>query len=266
MQPCLRIGDFTPQEIEDRRIVELGWRRSCIEYVVDARNSVQLSEAQVLDVYARSFQTWMDVTCGGSPVGFDVRIGPEPGQCDVPEYVSGDGNANSMAFVSDWSARGHAGGAFALTTTWFDTGSGEIYDADMELNQQFWIFDDCPDSGCTDMNVVDLENTVTHELGHFFGLAHTPDDEEATMWACADTGEIKKRTLEPDDIEGLCAVYPPGSLPTDCDYTPRGGFDPLCRVDRPKESCGCAAPGLGGSPSAWWALPALLLFRLRRRR
>ena len=266
MQPCLTLDDFTPDEIASRRIVELGWQRSCIEYVVDASESVQLTQEEVEAIYERSFATWLDVTCGGGSPGFDVRLGPEPGMCNVPEYVSGGANANSMAFVANWSGRGHAGGAFALTTTWFDTNSGEIYDADMEINQQFWIFDDCPESGCTDDNVVDLGNTVTHELGHFFGLAHTPDDEMATMWACADTAETFKRDLRPDDIEGLCAVYPPGTLPTECDYTPRGGFDPLCRSDRPDEGCGCSAPGVGGSPSAWWGLSALILLRLRRRR
>ena len=266
MQPCLRLEDFSAEEIAERRIVELGWRRSCIEYVIDARDSVQLTEAEVEAIYERSVQTWMAVTCDGAPIDFDVRMGPEPGLCDVPEYVSGGPNANTMAFVSNWSGRGHASGAFALTTTWFDTGSGEIYDADMEINQQTWVFADCPDTGCEDDSVVDLQNTVTHELGHFFGLAHTPDDEDATMWACADTGEIKKRTLEADDIDGLCSIYPPGSLPDECDYTPRGGFDPLCRADRPKEDCGCSAPGLGGAPSAAWLSLGLLLFiRLRRR-
>lgn len=265
-QECLELSDFSPEEIESRRIVELGWRRRCMEYVVDARESLQLTQAEVEAVFERSFQTWLDVSCGGESIGFDVRLGPEPGLCNVPQYVSGGANANTMALVSNWSGRGHAGGAFALTTTWFDTTNGEIFDADMELNQEFWVFDDCPDSGCED-GVVDLENTVTHELGHFFGLAHTPDDEMATMWACADEAEIFKRDLTTDDAEGLCAAYPPpDTLPAECDYTPRGGFDPLCRADRPKEGCGCSAPGAGDTSAGWlWVVSGLIAFRLRRR-
>jgi hypothetical protein len=125
---------------------------------------------------------------------------------------------------------------------WHDPASGEIYDADIELNEDNKTFVVCPDAGCggsVDLNTADLENTLTHEMGHYFGVAHTPDDSNATMWSEASPGETIKRTIEADDNAGLCAIYPPGSLPEACRYTPRGG---LGLDARPPASCGCRIP------------------------
>ncbi len=74
---------------------------------------------------------------------------------------------------------------------------------------------------------MDLQNTVTHEAGHFLGLAHPceadpgtatangvpvcsghPEMTSVTMFPSASPGEISKRTLAPDDVEGVCAIYP----------------------------------------------------------
>ena len=33
------------------------------------------------------------------------------------------------------------------------------------------------------------------------------------MFAFQDPGETKKATLEQDDIDGVCAIYPPGTDP-----------------------------------------------------
>lgn len=235
----------------------LFWDRACMQLSVMDEPGPAFTTAELDAAVDASFARWTELDCGGGRrPGFELRRTGERGQCDIAQYVSGEGNANTIAVVHDgWSERaGHDAAAFALTTTFFLLDSGEIVDADMELNEEDWDFAVCPAEGCVDGRV-DLENTLTHEAGHFFGLAHGNEDPESTMWACADAGETFKRTLADDDIEGMCTIYGPDALPDECRFSPRGGFDPFCADDR--DGCGCRVAS-GGSGVPW----GLLLFGL----
>lgn len=234
----------------------LFWDRACMELSVMDRPGPGFTTAELDTAVDAAFAQWTDLDCGdGRQPGFQIRRTDERGVCDVAQYVSGEGNANTVAVVDDgWEERsGHDRAAFALTTTFFLLDTGEIVDADLELNEDDWDFATCPEEGCMDGSV-DLGNTLTHEAGHFFGLAHSDADPESTMWACADSGETFKRSLAPDDVEGMCTVYGPDALSTECRFTPRGGFDPFCADDR--EGCGCRVAGTGNETP--WA--ALFLF------
>ena len=235
MQPCYAC--------DGERDVPLSWRRRCIEYNLEQAGSRTIARADVLSTLERSFAEWTSVQCDGEPVGFETRARTDVAECTRPEFNKDGSNANTIVFVDDWSRRGHALGAFALTTTWFSRSTGEILDADMELNEQRWTFEICPTSGCTEADHVDLENTLVHELGHFLGLAHSDADPETTMWACAEPAETLKRDLASDDRVGLCSIYADGRLNASCDFEPAGGFHPACGVDQP--SCRCSAPGRG---------------------
>jgi hypothetical protein len=144
--------------------------------------------------------------------------------------------------------------AAAITTVFYvDTpgkpNDGIIRDADIEVNAVNFAVGICTAPGvCTTSGpqgeiISDLANTLTHEVGHLLGLDHTcwdiagvdppvddqgvlvplctdtplpPKVTEATMYNYQESGEIKKRSLEPDDLNGVCAAYPTANDPK-CD-------------------------------------------------
>ena len=97
---------------------------------------------------------------------------------------------------------------------------------------------------------IDALNTLTHEAGHFLGLDHS-SDHEATMYAQAPPGEIKKRSLETDDKNGICFLYEDFliDVPSGSSY-----FDDACSTEQSggADSVGGSADSAGegaGSPS-----------------
>ena len=137
--------------------------------------------------------------------------------------------------------------------------NGLVIDADIEINAvDYMVATGCETSCVTlgdDGIIQDLQNTLTHELGHVLGLDHTcwqfsdepaPLDStgkpvpscdatlsaeirDATMYTYQGPREVKKRTPEADDLAGVCAVYPTAADPMifdEVDVDSGGG----CRV------------------------------------
>ena len=81
--------------------------------------------------------------------------------------------------------------------------SGTIVEADIAVNLGGFAF--AAAEACDPVRY-DLQGTLTHELGHFFGLDHS-EVPEATMARRSDPGDCSLRTLSPDDEAGFCATY-----------------------------------------------------------
>ena len=73
------------------------------------------------------------------------------------------------------------------------------------------------------------------------------------MYAEVAALETSKRTLAADDVEGICAVYPPENDPK------------LCALDLPDDGCGCATADSAARGAAV-ALVTLALVTARGRR
>jgi hypothetical protein len=251
--------------------VPLTWRRSCISYSLVQRQSTSLDFDRIRDVTDLSFSAWEAVGCQGGPVGLELGQTEGLGECDEPEYNPSMPNANTIMFVEDWRERELPPDAFGLTLVWHNPDTGEIYDADMQINENLGELAIC--GAVCSGNVVDLQNVITHEAGHFLGLGHS-SDPNATMSARAMVGETKKRQLSEDDRAGLCSIYgdDPEPVCAPSDFFPDNGFSPACwaDVDATRNSGLCAASVLGGRTIAVWpalAVPlALIALRRRRRR
>ncbi len=268
-QNCLTVGQ------------PLAWQSNCVTVSVQAAGAPKQNidyDAAVGSV-TRAFAAWTNATCTGGAPSITVHV-TGPITCDVSEYNADGGNANIVVFREDtWP---YVGGedALGLTRVRFESATGAIWDSDIEVNAvdaTLSIGDPVPP------DAVDLDSLLTHEAGHLLGMAHTLDNT-ATMFAGYQEGTNSLRTLAPDDIDGICAIYPPTRKPSSTSCVPRHGYSDLCGAEQAMQmteidastststatsSKGC---GISARPSAAPWLPSLVtlaglaLLRLRRRR
>ena len=104
----------------------------------------------------------------------------------------------------------------ALTTVTYGVRDGEIFEARTEINSFMHVLTIGEPS--TGGDAIDLQTVLTHEAGHFLGLAHSPE-QTAVMYAFYQPGLTQ---LTPDDEEAICSVYPPHASGCGCRLAPEG--------------------------------------------
>jgi hypothetical protein len=193
--------------------IEVSWFERCLPYSFDPAGSQNLSMLQIQKTADLSFGEWAFQECtnlafsnqgiGTSSFGFEL----------------GAHNENLIIFRSTPNTWVHDPNILGLTTLTMCQNespacpAGTILDGDIELNEAHFNFT------ASDQAVsFDLENTLTHEIGHLIGFDHSLD-ENSTMYASAPEGEIEKRDLNTVDIDGLCLVYPSDGTGTVCEGT-----------------------------------------------
>lgn len=222
------------------------WYVPEIQVWMDARGTDDVADDNEFPAIVASEETWNSVTECAHPVFRDMgkSTGFLPGEPseDTPE------TARNLIYwwnsESQWKQR-HVEKAIALTTLYYDVGTGIIKKFDVELADWAYFF-----TVDTANAVTDVQNTITHELGHALGLDHSKDPE-ATMYFMAPSGDITKRDLAPDDIEGLCTVYAPVPATDEAVAAEEAAAEVCCPwvVDAPEphheSGSGCAS----GAPS-----------------
>jgi Matrixin len=257
----------------------LFWENACVGYDIQQDASKQISYDDAAADIALAFTRWTSTTCAGEGgtgrVSIDVRdLGPVA--CNVVQYNQTGPNQHAIIFRdNDWPYD-DTSNTLALTTVTYNPDNGAIYDADMEINTYQYTLSVAPQvpSGGYDFLAI-----VTHETGHFLGMAHATDDT-ATMYAHYTNGSEAMRLLREDDIDGICTIYPPNGTrtvassvsPTEsvretaCDPTPIGGYTTQCM-----SSGGCSfARSTPKTDDAWGVCLGvvgnlMILGRLRRR-
>jgi hypothetical protein len=230
------------------------WRQDALDVLIDK----SFSDLAGTGVYWAAVDAWRATgavlpSISTSQAG-DRKVGYDP-----------DGkNENVVVYAPyGWS---RAKGALAITVLTFDDMSGRIVDGDVLLNgggRFFATFDHdesdqsgsgvsiegANDSADSDANTTsghtprfDVQNVLTHELGHFFGLGEDYSDDRATMYASTRPGETNKRVVSTADGSVVTALYA---------ESPDGASSSLV-----KGGCGGAKVARGNSPTG----PALTGF------
>jgi MYXO-CTERM domain-containing protein len=272
--------------------VTFKWPQSCVmltAYPADFVTRMPLD--QIMSATTGSADAWSTVSdpCTYLDITVDYSTGP------TPRANPRDQQSMIVYRTMNWcklkadgacdTAGSYDSAALALTTVSARMSSGQITDADIEVNAFNFMWGDLvanpPAGGATQVH--DLRNAMTHEMGHLIGLDHTcfpstssmprPNDDmgvpipdcsvvgqdvmETTMFPSADSGDVDKRTLAPDDQRAVCEMYPAASDPNVC----------MPVVPEDDGGCDCAAAGRSkaATPIAA-ALAVAVLFGRRRRR
>jgi uncharacterized protein (TIGR03382 family) len=138
----------------------------------------------------------------------------------------------------------YAAETLGLTTVTFQARSGQVLDADVELNAVAFA---------SPAEARDLQGTVTHELGHALGLDHSAD-ARSTMYP---TSTPDQRLIDEGSRQAMCTIYPRGAPAVHC-----GTQEPE-ESRQPLGPWGCSAAG--GGEFLLSGLVALLALRRRRR-
>lgn len=188
------------------------WPSGCLTFAIQRDGSPlqNISAKAALEVAEEAFAFWTDTEChrGGSPPL--TFIGQGEVRCKAPEYncAPDDWNANVIMFQDDFWP--HHPGALAVTCVTMNLDTGEILDADIELNTPYFDF-----ALPGETRGEDLRTVLTHEVGHFLGLNHSHVDG-SVMFESYESDLIFS-SLSDDDIAGICETYPGAEKDPKCD-------------------------------------------------
>jgi len=257
----------------------LYWTANRITWQQSSVGNPQTAGDTEFTAVRNSFKSWQDIfaNCGN----LEIVEGPVVDDRSVGYVQQGD-NRNLVLFrtrrcsdvvpagaackdedscANEFDCWDHGDGTIGITLTTYDERSGIIYDSDIELNAAAYIFTTADGGGTcgpistTNCVSTDVQNTVTHEVGHFIGLDHT-SAAGSTMKPSAQPGELSKRNIDSGSASFVCAAYPQGRASQSC-------LHPAADDDLGKKGLKCASTGAG----VWLpALAAWMLAGVRRRR
>ena len=194
---------------QGRPIAWLSDQRIPYELAASASHQVGLDDAtRVADL---AFSRWNDVLCADGPPNVTTF---DDGPADAASVATDcsstpcdptrPGGYHLIVFRDDGWSHDDPVNTLALTTITYAVDSGILFDAEIEINSHDHRL---ATRQPVPAGAFGLQAILTHEAGHFLGLAHATD-RGAVMYAYYTAGSTD---LTSDDVEGLCATYPPQS-------------------------------------------------------
>ena len=240
----------------------LHWASPCLTYSVQVDGSPRskLDADQVQAFVAQAFNAWKAARCpgGGSP-RFEVQFQSYV-SCDRHDVVCDDPSKNANVVMFHDSGWVEGGDRIGVTTPTGGTESGLVVDADIEINSQDFSFGIDP-SGTMSTS---LQYVLTHEIGHFLGLAHSQVTGSVMRPSNYQSLPFSPNLISADDVSAICAAYPPGPKlncgpPPDSTYdkcaVPLGAHPPCKLSSLTQDGGGCGCHLASSSPLR--PLPAL---------
>lgn len=268
----------------------LYWREgTTITWKANAQGNPETTGETEFTAFQRAIATWQNEMTGcGSltftegarsssrSIGYDDRSADNENvfifrqkRCDDPGVALSMEDAcwKDDTCGNKYDCWNYSSGALAITTTSFNPKSGFIFDSDVELNTPGYIFTTVDGPQCLlkmysqSCVVTDVQNTMTHEIGHLLGLAHT-NAAGSVMNPTAQPGELSKRTLDTGTKDFVCKTYPKGKPANSCPKVASNGdlLIPAVKADTGPGVVGCTA-----APAGLAVLGLIALLRRRRR-
>lgn len=134
--------------------------------------------------------TWNAVDCAAVQLEYAGRVG-------TAEFGAIDSQNVVFVFADTWPED-----PTLLSAPSIQVQGADIVEVDLALNARDYVW---TESGADGSSRFDLQAGLTHELGHLLGLWHSTVTGATLNPVMA--GNPEARTLEDDDIDGLCTVY-----------------------------------------------------------
>ncbi|MDF2694918.1 MAG: hypothetical protein K0S65_3301 [Labilithrix sp.] len=213
--------------------VPIKWKELPLVYRFHGGGSSKLDTSAARSAIRSAFDAWENVECSKGRTSLRFREGSDI-EDDKPLGKKEASEKFGIFFRDDEWPHDDADESLALTTQIYGKTSGTIDYADIEINTADTDFRLTDDEG---QEKVDLQAVVTHEVGHYIGLAHSNDPDSimvarycASADRCGQSTDVA-RGLSEDDRTAVCTVYPPSAndaapAPAGCAQTESGSRTP----------------------------------------